>query len=90
MIAIFPPSLSETMNWNVKLLVSLEYQGPMDYIFRNYAVYILDLTAGSSKVAQVKDSSQARTWQTVTQNSRNGPGWKRLNTLAMAVCLCGS
>jgi len=54
MIAIFPPSLSETMNWNVKLIVSLEYQGPMDYIFRNYAVYILDLTAGSSKVAQVR------------------------------------
>lgn len=47
---------------------------------------ILDQTAGCSKV--LSTSEHRDTSQTVTQNSRNGPGWKRLNTLAMAVCLC--
>ena len=90
MIAIFPPRLSETMNWNVKLL-GLSYvriSRPLGLLhIRNYAVhtyvYWIRQLVPVRYLAQVRDTSQ-----TVTQNSRNGPGWKRLNTLAMAGCLC--
>ena len=82
MIAIFPPRLSETMNWKVKL-VGLSYvriSRPLGLhiqkLCSTYVYWIRQLV-----LAHVRDTSQ-----TVTQNSRNGPGWKRLNTLAMAGC----
>ena len=88
MIAIFPPRLSETMNSNVKLfgLSYVRIARPLGLhiqkICSTYVYWIRQLVAVKYLV-QVRDTSQ-----TVTQNSRNGPGWKRLNTLAMAVCLC--